>query len=200
MIISITITYTKYKEIKVAYGQIDDIGKQRKELYEKVEQILKPKLGDNVKFTDGKLEIRTEVLFEPDKYILKDEGKNIAIQISEAFYGLLESKEYSAKIESIEVRGHTDDTLGGNYNRFLSTNRATNFINEMIPDGSKYEKYASKFKASGMSKFVPKDGAGTPGSETAEQQAQNRRIEIYINMNDSDITDAIKNFINSNKK
>jgi len=200
MIISIAITYTKYKQVQVAYDKIDDIGQKRKELYEQVEKTLKPKLGNNITFSDGKLEIKTEVLFETDKYIVTPEGQNMATQISEAFYELLENKVYNAKIQSIEVRGHTDDSGEGNYNRYLSTNRATNFLNAMIPDGSKYEKYAYKFKSSGMSKFVPKPGCGAPGSETPEQKAQNRRIEIYINVSDEDIAEAIKNLINSNKK
>lgn len=207
MIVSIAITYTRYKQIQIAYDEIqtaydkiDDIGKQRKELYEKVEETLKPKLGNNVTFSDGKLEIKTEVLFESNKYIITPEGQNMALQISAAFYDLLENKDYNSKIQSIEVRGHTDDSLGGNYNRYLSTNRATNFLNAMIPDKSKYEKYAYKFKASGMSKFVPKPGYGTLGNETPVQKAQNRRIEIYINVNDDDIAEAINNLINSSKK
>lgn len=198
MVISIAITYTKYKEIRHTYDQIDDIAKQRKELYEQVEKTLKPKLGDNISFNEGKLEIKTEVLFQQGKYDLTTEGKVMAQQISEAFYELLENPKHREKIESIEVRGHTDNLREGSYNRFLSTNRSANFMNAMIPDGSKYEKYAGKFKASGMSKFVPK--SGTVDKQSGEDREQNRRIEIYINIVDDDISDAINKLINENKK
>lgn len=200
MIISIAITYTKYREIRSTYDQIDNIGEERKKLYEKIEKTLKPKLGDNVSFVDGKLEIKTEVLFEFGKADLTPKGKEIARQISEAFYELMKDPLYREKIQSVEIRGHTDNVGLGTTNRFLSTNRAGSFLNEMIPDGSQYEEIAYKFKASGMSKFVPKENGGTVQDQTPEQASQNRRIEIYINMSEDDIVNAINKLINSNKK
>lgn len=197
MLIFTGLVYGKYKIIKNTYDQIDDIAKKRSELYEKVEKKLKPELKDNIIFDKekGKLEIKTEVLFAVDSYKLTWQGKVIARKVSEAFYDLLENKEYREKIDSIEIRGHTDNTYKSDYNRFLSTDRATSFVNEMLPNDSKYEKYASYFKAGGMSKFVPKEG--TVNNQTVKQKEQNRRIEIYINVSNKDIEKAIKKLINS---
>ena len=187
----------KYKTIKVTSQMIDDIAGKRMKIYEDLERELKPQLGNNIEFDKekGRFDIKTEVLFPVSKYELTKQGKGIAHSISEAFYNFFENSKLAKNIESIEVRGHTDNRLNGEYNRFLSTNRAASFINQMIPNNSKYEKYAKYFKASGMSKYEPK--FGTVASQNNNDMAQNRRIEIYIKLKDKDIENAIKKLVNS---
>ena len=85
----------------------------------------------------------------------------------------------------------------GDYNRFLSTDRAGAFVNEML-SGQDEVTYGKFFKASGMSKFSPK--AGTVENQTVEEENLNRRIEVCINFNDSDIEESIKTFFNEEVK
>jgi len=195
MLIFTYFVYGKYRNVQVTYDKLDDIAKQRAELYERLENDLKPKLGDDIIFDkeNGRLEIKTEVLFQVDKYELTGEGVKIAKEVSEAFYTLFSNPVYRDKIKYVEVKGHTDNTFLADYNRFLSTNRAASFVNAMVPNGSKYEEYAAYFKSSGMSKFEPK--VGSVDGQSMVEQDQNRRIEINIELNDKDIEEAIKTLL-----
>lgn len=197
MILFSSLIYGKYKDVRDTYNKFDNIGKERAELYQKLEEKLKPTLKDDIIFdkSNGKLEIKTEVLFAVDQYKLTPRGEEIAKKVSEAFVDLLNNDEYRSKIQAIEVEGHTDNTYKSDYNRFLSTNRAVSFVNAMIPNDTQTEKYAKYFKASGMSKFIPKEG--TIENQSSEEKDSNRRIEINIVINNNDIEEAIKTLLNT---
>ncbi|MBU5315024.1 OmpA family protein [Clostridium bornimense] len=199
MIIFTTLIYGKYSNLKNTYGKFDDIGKNRALLYEKIESELKPQLGEYITFdkNNGVIEINTEILFDVDSYELTDKGKDLSRLLGNVLIEFLSNDKYKDKIDSIEVIGHTDNTYTGEYNRFLSTDRACAFVNEMLSsqDENKYGKY---FKASGMSKFLPK--AGTVENQTTEEEDLNRRIEVAINFNDSDIEESIRTFFSKNNK
>lgn len=195
MILFSSLIYGKYKDVRDTYSKLDNIGKERAELYEKLEEKLKPSLKDDIIFdkSTGKLEIKTQVLFDVDQYKLTVKGEEIARKVSEAFVELLNNEQYRSKIQSIEIEGHTDNTYKSDYNRFLSTNRAVSFVNAMIPNDSQSEKYAKYFKASGMSKFMPKEG--TIETQSESDKDSNRRIEINIEVNNHDIEEAIKTLL-----
>lgn len=197
MIVFSSLIYGKYKDVRDTYDKFDNIGKERAGLYEKLEEKLKPTLQDDIIFdkSTGKLEIKTQVLFDVDQYKLTARGEEIAKKVSDAFIELLNNDEYRSKIQSVEIEGHTDNTYKSDYNRFLSTNRAVSFVNAMIPNDSSSEKYAKYFKASGMSKFIPKEG--TIESQSDNEKDSNRRIEINIEINNNDIEEAIKTLLNS---
>lgn len=199
MIIFTTLIYGKYSNLKNTYNKFDDIGKNRALLYEKVEQELKPQLGEYIFFdkSSGVIEINTEILFDVDSYELTDKGKELSKLLGNVLIQFLSNDQYRDKIESIEVIGHTDNTYTGDYNRFLSTDRAGAFVNEML-SGQDEVTYGKFFKASGMSKFSPK--AGTVENQTVEEENLNRRIEVCINFNDSDIEESIKTFFNEEVK
>lgn len=199
MIIFTTLIYGKYSNLKNTYNKFDDIGKNRALLYEKVEQELKPQLGEYIFFdkSSGVIEINTEILFDVDSYELTDKGKELSKLLGNVLIQFLSNDQYRDKIESIEVIGHTDNTYTGDYNRFLSTDRAGAFVNEML-SGQDEVTYGKFFKASGMSKFSPK--AGTVENQTVEEENLNRRIEVCINFNDSDIEESIKTFFSKENK
>lgn len=196
MLLFSSVIYGKYKNVRDTYNKFDDIGKERAALYQQLEKTLKPSMGEDIIFdkNTGKLEIKTEVLFEVDKFSLTKRGTEIAKKVSDAFIELLKNETYRKKIDYIEVKGHTDNTYKSDYNRFLSTNRAASFVNEMLPNNSKNEEFAKYFKASGMSKFNPKVGAVENQKE--EEKGVNRRIEINIEINNSDIEESIKTLLN----
>ena len=199
MIIFTTLIYGKYSNLKNTYNKFDDIGKNRALLYEKVEQELRPQLGEYIVFdkSNGVIEINTEILFDVDSYELTDKGKELSRLLGDVLIKFLSNDKYRDKIESIEVIGHTDNTYTGEYNRFLSTDRAGAFVNAML-SGQDENTYGKFFKASGMSKFLPK--AGTVESQTVEEENLNRRIEVCINFNDSDIEESIKTFFSKENK
>lgn len=174
--------------------ELDNIAKIRYELYDYIVEALRPQLKEKVKFVDGRIEINTEIWFETGKADLNDRAKRDAEVIGQAFFRLLDMLEESDNkkyFSFIEIRGHTDHDGDGAYNRLLSVQRASSFLNEILPLSSEAEKkYAKYFKASGMSKFNP--AYGTVEDQTDDEKMLNRRIEIYMVMNDTDIQEAIQ--------
>lgn len=219
MIVSVVLTYAKYdesqknnveyerlkteverlnKKLKENEKNIDNIAEQRKDLYEDIVDKLKITLNDNVVFNEGRIDINSDVIFAINSSDLSSGGQILASQVADAFYNLLSDENYNQKVESIEIRGHTDNVGGGEYNRKLSTERAVSFLNCMLQDGSKYEAFATKFKASGMSKYEP--SSGSVQSQSKEDMDKNRRIEIHIKFVDDDIAKAIKKLQNQAKE
>ena len=150
----------------------DNISEQRNELYKKIEQELKPTLGDDVVYEDGILQIKSSLLFKTDSSKLSKKGKEAARELGDAFIDVLEDKENRDKIESIKVVGHTDSDYDAQYNRTLSTERAVSFVNQMLRDKDEDSDYGAYFEAAGMSKYCPK--SGDINKQTKKQK--NRRI------------------------
>lgn len=175
-----------FVKVKDAY---DNIAKERNELYMSIEQALKPTLGDQVKYENGLLNIESSVLFEKGKWDLTEDGIYVAQQVGTAFTKILDNEKYAEKIKTIDIIGHTDNDKDGVYNRTLSTNRAVTFVNVMLNDSTSNSPYGQYFEASGMSKYLPKEG--DINNQNQDQQELNRRIEIKINFDDSDIAKAI---------
>ena len=172
----------------------DNISEQRDQLYKKIEQELKPTLGDDVIYEDGILQIKSSLLFKTDSSKLSKKGKEAAKEIGDAFIEVLEDKENREKIESIKVVGHTDSDYDAQYNRTLSTERAVSFVNQMLRDKKKDSAYGAYFEASGMSKYCPKEGE--VDKQTKAQKEKNRRIEIKIVFSDDDIAKFIRDTLN----
>lgn len=172
----------------------DNISEQRDQLYRKIEQELKPTLGDDVVYEDGILQIKSSLLFKTDSSKLSKKGKTVAKELGNAFIDVLDDEENREKIESIKVVGHTDNEYDAQYNRTLSTERAVSFVNQMLRDEKKDSDYGAYFEASGMSKYCPKEG--DVDKQTKKQKEQNRRIEVKIVFSDDDIAKFIRDTLN----
>lgn len=207
---------------------IENIGINRVSLYEEVEDILKNGgMGEEVIFNkdEGKIEIKTEAVFGFGDAKITEEGIRVAEKVSKAFCTLLENEEMRDKIKYIEIVGHTDFIDTGVYNRTLSIERAANFVNAMLPNGSEQEyKFGEYFKAAGMSEFesmygkisydIEKKAKDTiksgeknqeevfqsMGLPTEEMRALDRRIEIRINFREDDLSNVIIETLNKNKE
>lgn len=172
----------------------DNISEQRDKLYKKIEQELKPTLGDDVVYEDGILQIKSSLLFNTDSSELSEKGKKVAKKLGDAFIEVLDDEDNRKKIESIKVVGHTDNDSNGQYNRTLSTERAVSFVNQMLGDKEKDSDYGAYFEASGMSKYCPQEG--NIDSQTEKQKDKNRRIEVKIVFSDDDIAKFIRDTLN----
>ncbi len=142
---------------------------------------------------EQRLDIGSDILFDKSQYVLKPEYVDTVTEIGDVLFEIIDeyaASEQLVRLESIEIIGHTDSDGTGPDNLVLSTNRASSFINEILPEGSRQQtRYGAYFKASGMSEFEPKEGSLT--LQTDEQMAANRRVEIRINFDDRDIERAI---------
>ena len=128
--------------------------------------------GDGFTF----ITFRDNVFFDGDSYVLKDEGKVILDEFSNAIINAADS------IQEIQILGHTSQARPEVTNepitdRFLSSNRATEVL-LYIQQKNIIE--PSKLVSCGYGQFRP-----ISSFDTKEARAKNRRVEILITKTDS---------------
>ncbi len=162
----------------------DSIEKEIGSTNEQGEQLVT--IGDNANII-----INESLVFDYNSYTIKNEGKQLLAQFAMAFEKVLDDANVRASIDAINIEGHTDDTGNAQYNRELSTKRATTVVNFIMASNPRLEtKYGKYFAATGYSEFRP-ISAGR--SETARQK--NRRIEISIIIKDSNVQKIINDYL-----
>ncbi len=138
------------------------------------EQDIEISKGDGFTF----ITFRDNVFFDGDSYHLKEEGKIVLDQVAEALASA------SNTIEEVRVLGHTSQALPDQANepisdRFLASNRATEVLlhlqlkNILGPE---------KLVACSYGQFRP-----ISPFDTRESRAKNRRVEILITKNNSEM-------------
>lgn len=138
------------------------------------EQDIEISKGDGFTF----ITFRDNVFFDGDSYHLKQEGKVVLDQVAEALASA------SNTIEEVRVLGHTSQALPDQANepisdRFLASNRATEVLlylqlkNILGPE---------KLVACSYGQFRP-----ISPFDTRESRAKNRRVEILITKNNSEM-------------
>lgn len=180
---------------------VDDISAKRESLYDKIEYELKQNNVDPnmIKFNreEGKIDITTETFFDTDSAEIKEDGKQVAKIFEDIFYKLLENEEINKEIDYLEIVGHTDYSGTTFDNRELSTMRAVNFLNEMVPMNSNIEnKYGDKFKASGMSEFetnrTVEERNKSEENYNKDDYVSDRKIEIKMVFSNRELEETIK--------
>lgn len=146
--------------------------KQKKEIEEtvpnaKVEEINN---GEALKVT-----LESGVLFDVNKYDLKEASKKSVKQLSEIMVKYPDTY--------VQVKGHTDNTGKPEYNMTLSQKRAEAVMNYAISIGVD----AKRLMAQGMGITEP-----VADNNTVEGRAQNRRVEFFIVANDKLKQEAAK--------
>lgn len=180
---------------------VDDISAKRADLYDKIQIKLDENNVDKniIRFNreEGRIEVNTETFFDTGSYMLKKDGVDTAKMFNNIFYDLLKDEEILKQVQYIEIVGHTD-YLGSTFtNRELSTRRAINFLNEIVPMNSNIEnEFGGKFKASGMSEFETNVSVEERNKSEAqydrEKYKEHRKIEVRMIFNNQDLEEAIK--------
>ncbi len=196
---------TNILRMNEAQRSFEEIFERRLLLYEEMEVSIKEVLGEDSVYLDraaGKFYINSEVLFDSGDSTITPEYMATVQVIKDVLFEMIdlhgkdkntdapaETNAYDLKIDFFEIRGHTDNAGGGIMNRDLSVRRAAAFIDSMLPENSPEEaRYGAYFLASGISKFAPV--AGSVNTQTTEEQAANRRVELIIRFDDNDIAAA----------
>ncbi|MCO4292985.1 OmpA family protein [Solitalea sp. MAHUQ-68] len=146
--------------------------KQKKEIQEtipnaKVEEINN---GEALRVT-----FDSKVLFDVNKYDLKDASKNAVKQLSEII------NKYPDTY--VQIQGHTDNTGKDDYNMTLSQKRAEAVMNYAVSIGVQ----ANRLMSQGMGETTP-----IADNNTVDGRTQNRRVEFYIVANDKLKQEAAK--------
>jgi chemotaxis protein MotB len=135
--------------------------------------------------------INENVMFDFGSSVIKHDAKKLLIQLALAFENILDKEDVRTNIDTISIDGHADKIGSSSSNLILSTERAMNVLDYIMRSNPLLEeKYGSYFAAAGYSEFRPID----PG-ESEEARRKNRRIEISINIKDSNIQDIINKYL-----
>ncbi|AOT69673.1 OmpA family protein [Geosporobacter ferrireducens] len=187
------------RELGEVRAKLKGIAVLRLDVLKKVKASIEEELGatnragqELVSIADnGNIIINEGLVFEYNSYAIKAEGKELLKKLSEAFEKVLDDSDIRANIDAISIQGHTDDIGSAEYNRDLSSKRASTVVNYLMSSNPTIEKkYGFYFVASGYSKFRP-IASGT--SERA--RAQNRRIEISLILKDSNVQNVIEEYM-----
>ncbi|UKJ07875.1 OmpA family protein [Solitalea lacus] len=146
--------------------------KQKKEIQEtipnaKVEEINN---GEALKVT-----FESKVLFDVNKYDLKEASKSAIKQLSEILVKYPDTY--------VQIQGHTDNTGADEYNVTLSQKRAESVMSYATSLGVQ----ANRMMAQGMGETKP-----VADNTTAAGRQENRRVEFYIVANDKLKQEAAK--------
>jgi chemotaxis protein MotB len=122
------------------------------------------------------------------------EGKILLKQLAIAFEKILDDENTREFIDTIHIEGHADVIGFASDNMILSSKRAYNVVNYMLEANPNLElkEYARFFAASGFSEHRPINP-----SNTEEARRLNRRIEISINIKDSNVQEVINEYLES---
>ena len=182
----------KFEDFGVAMQEAisgEELENEFKELTENLQEIIdEQEISEQVdiELTAKGIEIQMEgsSLFASCSADIKSNMEPVISNISNVITGLLDGSEY--KDYMIEVKGHTDNqppTSCKNFNTNweLSAYRATGMVEQLLQSGVQKE----KIKAIAMADSDPLvPNMDENGSSLPENQAKNRRVEIFINKYD----------------
>lgn len=187
------------RELGELRSKLQGIAVLRLDVLSKVKSSIETELGatnqsgeELVSIADnGNIVINEGLVFDYNKYDIKPEGQRILSQLAEAFENVLDDPDTRINIDAVSIQGHTDDRGSAEYNRDLSSKRASAVVNYMMGVNPVLEsKYGEYFTASAYSEFRP-IASGT----TEAARAQNRRIEISVILRDANIQNVIEEYL-----
>lgn len=187
------------KELGNLRSKLQGIAVLRLDVLQKVKVSIEGSLGDTSTSGDalvtiadnGNIVINEGLVFDLDSFQVKPEGRDLLAKLADAFETVLDDKEVRDSIDAIAIQGHTDERGTAEYNRDLSSKRASSVVNYMLQANGQLEsKYGRYFASAGYSEFRPID-VGT--SEAA--YSKNRRIEISIILKDSHVQNVIDEYL-----
>jgi chemotaxis protein MotB len=179
--------------------KLEDIAVLRVDILKKVKESIEKEIGlvneqGEELVTIGEnanIVINESVVFDFGSSEIKPEGKRLLKQFAIAFEKILGDGNVRQNIDTISVDGHADFIGPSSDNMELSCERAYTVLNYLLQSKpSLEEKYGQYFAASGFSEFRPID----PG-QSDEARQKNRRIEISINIKDSNVQKIITDYL-----
>lgn len=187
------------RELGNLRSKLEGIAVLRLDVLKKVKSSVEKELGKKndrgeelVLISDnGNIVINEGLVFDFGSSKLKSEGKELLVQLSQAFERVLDDSSIKANIDAINIQGHTDDVGSPESNRKLSADRSRVVVDYLMSSNKDLEnKYGRYFVASAYSEFRP-ISRGTSESS----RAKNRRIEISIILKDSHVQNVINDYL-----
>ncbi|NLM74762.1 MAG: OmpA family protein [Clostridiaceae bacterium] len=191
----------KEKELDSVKNQLEQISLLRLNLLKEVKNSIELELGNSFSSVkeplvtiddNANLVVQSSLLFAKGSSEISANGKKMLNRFAYAFENILANPDIRNSIDSIIISGYadSDDTFQNNYT--LSCQRAIAVINTMMEENPVLSRnYGRYFQASGFSEFRP---LVEEVNEAAK--SKNRRIQISINIKDSQVQQIINNYMN----
>jgi len=192
------------KELGNLRSKLEGIAVLRLDVLQKVKGSVENTLGKTSSTGDelvsiadnGNIVINEGLVFDFNSYTVKREGRDLLDKLAEAFEKVLDDKEIRSSIDTISIQGHTDERGTPEFNRELSSKRASSVVNYLFKSNVNLQnKYGKYFAASGYSEFRPIDNR-----KTEEAYSRNRRIEISIILKDEHVQNVINEYLQESIK
>jgi|LFRM01.2.fsa_nt_gb chemotaxis protein MotB len=190
----------KEQELAEVRSQLQEISLLRLSILGQVKDSIEKELGSVLSAggqplvdidDNANLVINSSLLFDKGSSRISPSGQVLLEKFALAFERILSNPEIRKNIDSIIISGYadSDDTFDYNYN--LSCQRAVAVIVAMMKSNPVLETtYGAYFQASGFSEFRP---VALGDDEAAK--SKNRRIQISINIKDSNIQKIITDYM-----
>jgi chemotaxis protein MotB len=189
-------------ELDEVRAQLQEISVLRLSILKEVKKSIEAELGTIlqtgseplVEIDDkANLIINSQLLFAKGSSEISESGYRLLEKFSYAFERVLRDDSIRSSIDSIVISGYadSDDSYENNYT--LSCERATAVVVALMQKNPTLENtYGSYFQASGFSEFRP----AALGNDEASK-SKNRRIQISINIKDSNLQQIINDYMNT---
>ncbi len=136
---------------------------------EKIETALKD-LGAKETATEYKIELSGDILFDFDKWDIRNEAEDTLKKVGEVIN--------ASKSPKVMIFGHTDSKGSEEYNQELSEKRAES-VKSWLSDNAGIDSKIMETTGYGESKAVAPN-ANPDGSDNPEGRQKNRRVEIIV--------------------
>ena len=143
----------------------------------------------------GAITFNSSILFEYNKYDLKDEGKTFLDEFLPRYFNVLLSEEYRTYVSEIIIEGHTDTNGDYLYNLGLSQKRALSVASYCLDennifDASKVDMLRNVVTANGKSFSDPiLNDDGTINMDAS------RRVEFKFRLKDQEMIEQMKQML-----
>lgn len=192
----------KYQEkVKKQQGQLDAIVGVRKQIIQKLnKEFSHSKLNISIDSETGSICFDSSVLFDYNKYKLKNSGIKFLNQFFPKYFDVILSKDLKRYISEVIIEGHTDDQGSYLYNLDLSQKRAFAVAEYCL--GDKNNMFSNK-KLEAVREIVTANGRSyyelkynSKGKVDAEAS---RRVEVKFRLTEEEMIDQLSEILESGK-
>lgn len=142
----------------------------------------------------GTIKIDEKILFEVDRYELKDEGRIFLKEVIPVYLKIfLDNSKFKDRLDQIIIEGHSDNTGSYLYNMDLSQKRATEVLKYIYSNAT--QNFSEKEREE-LRKFIIANGRSNTDlvyKKNGEvDQDKSRRVEIKFKLKDEEALAKIK--------
>ena len=147
----------------------------------------------------GDIEFKSDILFDTDKCILRDEGVLFLENFIPRYFGVILSDKYLPYIAEIIVEGHTDNDGGYEHNLKLSQDRAMSVANYIVGEESSLVMPQYRDMVRKMMTVTGKSFTNLKyvfGTNDVDKE-KSRRVEIKFRLKDDETIREFESILNN---